>query len=254
MINLEKAKKEFEKYVSNYDMSLKRLNRKRGHSYRVMEISTKIAEAQNLSEEGVEIATLIGLLHDIARFEQYTKYRTLNDPDSIDHGDFGVEILEKDDYLRKYIETTEYDNIILKAIKNHNKFEIEANLTKEEELYAKIIRDADKLDIFYEAAEMFWKDSKEEVSNSKITPYIENEILKGKTVKRKKNMKINQLDKMISMIGFIYDLQFKKSFQIVKEEKYIDRIIGQFNFVDSETKKKVENIRKQINNYIESRI
>ena len=254
MINLEKAKKEFENYVSNYDMSLEKLNRKRSHSYRVMKISTQIAQSQNLSEEEIEIATLIGLLHDIARFEQYTKYRTFKDADSIDHGDLGVEILQKDNYLRKYVETTEYDNIILKAIKNHNKFEIEKDLTKEEELYAKIIRDADKLDIFYEVAEMFWEDLKKEVENSKITPYIENEILEGKTVKRKKNMKMNQLDKMISTIAFIYDLQFKKSFQIVEEEKYIDRIIGQFNFADLETRKKVENIRKQINNYIESRI
>ena len=254
MVDLEKSKKEFENYVSHYDMSLIKLNRKRSHSLRVMDISTKIAQSQNLSEDGIQIATLIGLLHDIARFEQYMRYGSLRDAETIDHGDFGVEILEKDNYLRKYIETTEYDNIILKAIKNHNKFEIEKNLTKKEELYSKIIRDADKLDIFYEAVEMFWKDSKHEVENLKLSAYVEEEILKEKTVKRKKGIKINQLDKVVTLLGFVYDLNFKSSFEIVKKENYINRIINQFDFKDTETKEKMENIRVKINKYLEEKL
>ena len=37
------------------------------------------------------------------RFEQYKKYETFKDLESIDHGDLGAEILEND--IRKYIET-----------------------------------------------------------------------------------------------------------------------------------------------------
>ena len=36
---------------------------------------------------------LIGLLHDIGRFEQVKVYDTFSDIDSIDHADYGVEIL-----------------------------------------------------------------------------------------------------------------------------------------------------------------
>ena len=35
-----------------------------------MEISKKIAESLKLTQEEIELATLIGLLHDIARFEK----------------------------------------------------------------------------------------------------------------------------------------------------------------------------------------
>ena len=71
----------------------------------------------------------MGLLHDIARFEQYTRFQTFSDLKSIDHGDYGVEILKQNNYIRKFIDTDEYDNIIFKAIKNHNIFKIEDGLT-----------------------------------------------------------------------------------------------------------------------------
>ena len=49
-----------------------------------------------------ESIILIGLLHDIARFEQYTKYKTFRDSISIDHGDLGVEILFEEKEIEKY--------------------------------------------------------------------------------------------------------------------------------------------------------
>jgi len=130
-INIGKAEKNFLKYTENYDLENDNIKRKQQHSLRVMQISTQIAKGLKLSEEEINLATLIGLLHDIARFEQYTQYKTYRDVDSIDHGDYGVQILEKD--MRKYIETDQYDEIIKKAIKNHNKYQIEEGLNKTEE-------------------------------------------------------------------------------------------------------------------------
>ena len=84
-INLEKAKKEFIKYTENYDLENSRIKGKQTHSLRVMEISRQIAEGLKLSQEEIELATLIGLLHDIARFEQFTQYHTYRDMESFDH-------------------------------------------------------------------------------------------------------------------------------------------------------------------------
>lgn len=160
-INLEQAKEEFIKYTEKYDLKNENIERKQLHSLRVMEISRQIAEGLELSQEEIELATLIGLLHDIARFEQYTKYNTFRDLESIDHGDLGAEILKNE--IRKYIENKEFDKIIIKAVKNHNKFKIEDGLTTKEELFSKIIRDADKIDIFYESVEIFRKGKEQEV-------------------------------------------------------------------------------------------
>ena len=153
-INMENAKEEFIKYTENYDLTDENLGGKQKHSLRVMQISEEIARDLKLNQEEIKLAALIGLLHDIARFEQYTKYKTFRDLDSIDHGDYGAKILEKE--IRKYIELPQYDEIIIKAVKNHNKYKMEDGLSEKEELFAKIIRDADKIDILFEICK-FWK-------------------------------------------------------------------------------------------------
>ena len=115
MIDLDKAKKEFEKYVKPYDIQNAKISRKIAHSYRVVEVSEQIAKSLNLTEEDIELAKLIGLLHDIGRFEQIRIYDTFSDKDSIDHANLGVKILFEDGLIRNFIEENKYDEIIYKA-------------------------------------------------------------------------------------------------------------------------------------------
>ena len=156
-------------------------------------------------------------------------------------------------FIRNFIDTDKYDRIILKAIKNHNKYKIEEGLTAKENIFCKIIRDADKLDIFFEASEVFWKDDKSEVEDLKISPYIQEHLHENSTIERKAEIKFNRLDTMISMIYFIFDLNYKKSFKIMKDEDYINRIIDQFSFKYAGTKEKMEEIREIANTYIKGR-
>lgn len=251
MINIEKAESEFNTYVKNYDMDNVNINRKVFHSHRVKQIAEEIAKSLNLSEEEIKLAELIGLLHDIARFEQYTRYKTFSDLKSIDHGDYGVEILKQNSFIRNFIDTDEYDNIIFKAIKNHNKLKIEDGLTEKELLYSKIVKDADKLDIFYEAITMFYNDMNS-LKNIE-TGIINNEqiasIQKKQLIIRK--LKDNQMEEMIMILGFTFDLNFKYSYEIMYKEDYINKIINRFNFKNKETQEKIKIIRKEINNYIQ---
>ena len=249
-IDLEKAKKEFIKYTEKYDLKNENIERKQLHSLRVMEISKQIAEGLNLSQQEIDLATLIGLLHDIARFEQYTQYKTFSDLQSIDHGDFGADILEKD--IRRYIEIDQYDEIIIKAVKNHNKFKIEEGLTEKEELFAKIIRDADKIDIFFESVEMFWKGQENQVEKSKISEDVIKQFDNFSQTKRKINETI--ADKVIRVITFIFDINFKSSFQILKQEDYINKILNRYKFQDEYTKQKAEEIRKKANEYLKQKV
>ena len=244
-MDIEKAKQEFTKYVSNYDLENQKIKRKFGHSFRVMERAGEIAKSLNLNEKEIELSKLIGLLHDIGRFEQARIYDTFSDSKSIDHGDLGVEILEKDNYIRKYIEEDKYDNIILKAIKNHNKYTIEEGLTEKELLYAKIIRDADKIDIFYEGAEIFWneKEEIEEIEKSKATDIVIEEFKKNKLIDRRK--RITPLDDIVGFISFMFDLNFKYSIEVLKQEQYINRILNRFNFDGNEiAKEQIEEVKK----------
>jgi len=249
-MQVQRAINNFIKYTENYDLKNENIERKQKHSLRVMEISEQIAKRIGLSNEEIELATLIGLLHDIARFEQFTQYGTFKDLQSFDHGDYGAEILQ--DNIREYVENSEYDEIIIDAVKNHNKFKIEDGLTQESELFAKIVRDADKIDIFYEAVEMFWKGKEQEVENSIISQDVIEQIKKCSQTKRK--IQESAIDNVMRVIAFIFDLNFKPSFEILKEEDYINKIIDRYDLKDKYTKQKVEEIRKIANVYIESKI
>ena len=248
-IDIEKAKEEFFKYVNNFDTNEKMIDLKLNHSIRVMEISNNLARKMNLNEEDTEIATIIGLLHDIARFEQYTQYKTFRDVDSRDHGDWAIEILNKD--IRKYVKTDKYDSLIKLAIKNHNKFEIEPNLNERELLFCKIIRDADKLDILYEATYAFWIGKTEQVNNSEINKNAYKSFCDHQLIKRVKGENYDDYNKVITTVAFIFDLNFKESFKILKEKDYINIILNKFNYKDS----KIENNIKRIaNEYINKKV
>ena len=252
-INIEKAKEEFIKYTEKYNLEEPHIKNKQEHSLRVMERAKEIAEKLQLNKEDIELATLIGLLHDIARFEQYTKYKTFVDRKSIDHGNLGAEIIEKE--IRKYIETNEYDEIIKKAIKHHNKFAIEEKLTPREELHAKIIRDADKLDIFYEAVNIFNKGQEEEIGKEKISKQMVEQFEKQKPIhKTGQEWEKGILNKNIVIIAFIYDMNYKLSFEILKKEDYINKIIQRYNIQDKYSKEQMEKIKKEANKYIENKI
>ena len=245
-INIEKAINEFMKYTENYDLQEEHIKGKQSHSLRVMDISKQIAQGLELEQQEIDIATLIGLLHDIARFEQYTKFKTFKDLESIDHGDLGAEILQED--IRKYIEINQYDETIIKAVKNHNKFKIEEGLTEKEKLFAKIIRDADKLDIFYQSVERFWKGKEEQVENSIISESAIEQFKNFSQIKR--NVGEPAIDNIMRVIAFIFDINFKVSFQIIKEQDYINKILNRYNFKDKYTKQQVEEIRQIANEYV----
>lgn len=255
-MDLELAKKEFIKYTNSYDITNSRIKRKVDHSLRVMNHCKTIAKSLSLSKEEIDLAILIGLLHDIARFEQVTIYNTFNDRESFDHGDYGEEILKKDNYIRKFIKDCMYDKIIFSAIRNHNKYKIEAGLSEKEQLFAKIIRDADKIDILYQGTCITWANSEEIVENGTIIKENIQPFIEKRMINRNKDLEKveNPMAHLLTIFGFIFDFNFKSSFKILKETDYMNKILDRFNFKDVETKELLEEVRKIVNTHIEAKL
>ncbi len=148
MIDLINAKRVFDEYVNDFDKNNQKIVLKIEHTYRVMEAAKNVAISLNLTQDDIEIATLIGLLHDIGRFEQLKRYNCFIDSKTVDHALLGVQILFDDGLIDKFnIKQKDYQ-LIYKAIFNHNKYEVAKDLNEYELLHCKIIRDADKIDIF----------------------------------------------------------------------------------------------------------
>ena len=219
MIYIQKASIAFSEYVKPYDITNGKIELKIKHTFRTVDVAKKIAEDLNLNEEQKLLAQLISLLHDIGRFEQVRIYDTFKDKDSIDHADLGVKILFEDGEIRKFIQDTKYDDIIYKAIKNHNKFKIEDGLNKEELLQAKIVRDADKTDIFarfaldIELCKNVLYNYKE-MAKQTVSPKLMEKFEKYEQVSRDEFER--DIDSYINIISFIFDYNFITGLKIIK--------------------------------------
>ena len=257
MINIDNAKEEFIRYRNLFDKDNANIERKYIHTINVMNLSETIAKSLNLNEEEIKLAKLIALLHDIARFEEYKGVKnetTFVNFETYDHASRGVEILKENNFIRKFIQENKYDDIIYAAIRNHNKNKIEDNLTEEKILYCRILRDADKLDILRLSATTYWKNETEKVETAIINKKMLTEFCNHHTIDTTKITENTQLDKLVKVIAFIYDLQYKKSFEILKEKDYFNKIIDRFDFKENQTKQSILDMKKIGNEFINSKI
>lgn len=238
--------KEFDEYTSKFDLDNKMMKLKYNHSYRVKDISNLLAKKLRLDEENIKLATLIGLLHDIGRFEQIKKYGTYSDINTIDHGDFGAYLLFNKGLISNFtIDVQNYD-IIKECVKCHNKYCIDNEKMYDEKTLTqlKIIRDADKLDILNIFANLNETDVNSDGSISKEVEnqFFNNEILDNRSKK-------TNADKIIGIISYIYDINFKESFEYIKQQDFIEKIYDRI-----EDKKMFKQYFEHAKNYIEQNL
>ena len=69
----------FDEFAMSYDMNKEMIAYKYNHSYRVVHQAEEIARSLDLSDEDKELASFIALVHDIARFRQWTEFETYDD-------------------------------------------------------------------------------------------------------------------------------------------------------------------------------
>ncbi len=227
----------FEEYTNKYDKTLSGISLKYNHSFRVVKKAEQIAKSIKLKKEDMELVRVCALLHDIARFEQYTKYQTFVDAKTFDHGDKGAEIL---------IENGITDDIILDAVKYHNKYEIPEYLDNRNKLFLKIVRDADKVDILEHQGMVI------KTKNYTIPKEIKNYFIEHKSIGHDvKTHPEGNIINILRMLAFIFDLNYKESFKMVKEKNIIDI---KCDLIKEQGIKGIEEIRKICNEYVESRL
>ena len=217
-----------------------------------------IATNLNLSEEDINLAELIALLHDIGRFEELNFLKKF-DSVGFDHASYGVKMLFDENLIRDFIEDNRYDDIIRVAIDNHSRLAIQDGIDERSLLHSKIIRDADKLDNFRvkkeEKIEAIFPGkvkNKNDLESSAVSDKV------FETVKNNKCVDIHDrttlLDYWVCVLAFVFDLNFKETYQIVKDNDYINILIDRFKYNDSETITRMESIRNIINNFIDDKV
>lgn len=236
-------KEVFEKYVQQFDMSNSSIKSKHEHSYRVMELSRKYAKILGFSEHDILLATLIGLFHDIGRFEQVKQYNTFDDSKSFDHATYGNKILFEEGLIEEIWDRKEDYEIIRFAIENHNKLTIENTTNEKALMHAKLIRDTDKLDIIY--LEGYLKEYDIEPTDEEITDEVLKEFNNHQSIL--KESRKNKNDNIVLTFSFAFDINYDECLEEFKTNfKYFyDRVEKDDIF---------KNIYEEVIKYIDERI
>ena len=237
MIDYDKALHAFQAYVKNYDANDGKVHLKIVHTMKVAELSEMIARGIGEDEENVHLAKVIGLLHDIGRFEQLRRFHDFRDYLTVDHAQLSVEILKENHLIRAFVEDEKYDDTIFQAISNHNKYAIADGLNKNTLTHAKIIRDADKIDIFRVHIEdpvddfLFIKD--DEIKQSKTSKEIEKQFYEGHCIVSGGRKSV--ADVYVMRLAFMYDVNYVPALEYIQKQNYLRRMIDRIGFENPDT-------------------
>lgn len=276
VINRKNVINAFAEYVRNYDPSDEKIKLKIDHTYRVAGLCQRIAESLGLSEPDVDIAWLLGMLHDIGRFEQIRRFGTFSDVQSVDHAEFGADLLFKEGLIRKFAEgyyeecelaepENQEDEQIIKnnehhnkdtgllemAIRQHNKYRVKEDLTERQRMFCDILRDADKVDIFKVNAdipmEIIYDVTTEELKNGIITKEVLESFYKKETVL--KSVRRSAVDHIVGYISLLFELVYKESYRQAKEQGYVYKLLD-FKSDVPEVNAEFDNMRKYVDEFL----
>ena len=232
---LERFKRWFTEYVATFykegdDFLNRNLQLKECHTHRVCNEMRQLAKALGTNGTDLLLAETIALFHDLGRFPQLQKYRTYKDQVSENHCLLALKVLAEHDVLADLPEDEQA--IIEKAVEFHGAKEL-PQLDARTLHFAKMIRDADKIDIFVLLAENYrilaeepekfmWElefPDTPECSPEIIDALLNRQLMDYHLIKTVNDAKLLQL-------GWVYDVYFDCSLKQIHDRGCLQTIIN----------------------------
>ena len=244
----------FDDYVKTFQSKnpehQQNIDLKRDHTRRVCKEILDIGESLGLSEDDLHLSEMTALFHDVGRFEQYTRYGTFLDIKSEDHAVLGVKVLRQNGVLNGLDRST--GDLILKAIAYHNRAALPGDETEECLFFTKLLRDADKLDIWRVVTDYYHEKNRspnaaielELPDTRKISDEVCADLIAGRIVKVDHLKTLNDF-KLLQM-GWIYDVNFPRTFHLLRERRYLEMLRDALP-----QSEKISTIYSTIRNYLE---
>ncbi len=255
---LDRLKRWFDEYVNRFfgddEYVNGNLRLKYEHTLQTCRESLFLATELALDDNQTRIAELIGLFHDIGRFPQFAQYSTYNDSRSVDHCRLGIEVLQQESVLdvlsaeeRRWVET---------AVAHHGRKSLPAGLKGQTLLHAKIIRDADKLDIFRVVVDAYrcYRENPDkcvlEIGLPDVPEYTPEVLEAVRNAHAIDYTRLRTLtDMKLCQLGWVYDLNFAASLRRVKERGYLQQIGTWLPQTEA-----VRDLQRTIEAYVDSRL
>ncbi|GAB6270755.1 MAG TPA: HD family phosphohydrolase [Syntrophaceae bacterium] len=230
--DLDHLKQWFSRYVQSFysadPVVQEGLVLKEKHSFRVCDEILNIGRKMDLSKNNLRLAEVMALFHDIGRFEQFARHKTFVDKKSENHGQLGVKVLEQENALAAL--PADARELILKSISYHNRLSVPEDESHICLYFSRLLRDADKLDIFHLVSTYYYADGAERSAAIELdlpdTPEVSEEIMaclsEGKLISMQHLRSLNDF-KLLQM-AWVYDVNYSPTFQMIYERDYLRKI------------------------------
>lgn len=247
-IDRVRVRETFRRYTEDYDAENPKIALKIRHTYRVADLSDRIAGSLGLSEEDRDLAWLIGMLHDVGRFEQVRRYHTFVDSKSVNHAHLSADLLFGEGLIRRFLpEEAESESLIETAIRLHNAYYLPEDLSDRERVFCQVIRDADKVDILRVMVETPFSDlfraSMEEFLRSEISDEVYRDAVSGRTVNRKNSR--TTMDYRVGHIALVFGLVYPESRRLVREQGFLRQLLETESRLP-QTQERLQRIRERV--------
>lgn len=193
---------------------------KRLHTRRVCQAAARLADGRDAGEQRLIAAA--ALLHDVGRFRQYERYRTFNDALSCNHGELGLAVLREEQILMRLAQAPLEQTALEQAVLLHNRRHLPPDLPPLTALLAKMVRDADKLDIFAMIVSGEMPVSREFRPDNACHPAMVDDILAGRLARFEHIQ--TAADQMLFRLSWLYDLNFKATLAYVAAAGYLPKM------------------------------
>ena len=227
-MNKNNAVQAFKDYTKNFDISNAGVALKISHTFRVAELAEKIALSIQDKNINPKFAWLLGLLHDVGRFEQVTKFGTFKDAFSVDHAELGADILFNEGLIEKFSSEAEgleddWKNLAEITIRLHNKLKVPDGLPKKTKIYADILRDADKTDIFRVATEPPYENDKKNFEKFTVRDEILQCVREHRCVPRMA-VEANELESLVAQCCMAFEIVYPETKKIIFQQGYLKKL------------------------------
>jgi putative nucleotidyltransferase with HDIG domain len=195
------------------------------HTYHVVRNIQQIARQEGFDERSVQLARIIALFHDIGRFRQFRDYGTFNDAVSLNHAELSVSIIH-DEGIDLLI-PADFIDLITRTILQHNLFRISETADDQVILFSKLLRDADKIDIWKLQSEtdiVYALENYLPADHYHIPDEIYQSFMENHVVSVQYASSIN--DFRLLRLGWIFDMNFPATFSILLNKGYAQAILA----------------------------
>lgn len=223
------------------------------HTKRVCDNIDRLSDSLGLGLKEKNTARATALLHDIGRFPQFKTYGTFSDPLSKNHAALGVRVVVKKGFTGHLPQAQH--RLILRAVALHNHPALPSTLPSGLLQLARMLRDADKIDIFKVMTDLYNAPQNDRQGfithnlpdDKKIPDDLVEAIISGRRINYNRVNTLNGLK--LFQLSMILDMNFPAAFEALKKQGTVRKIIDSMP-----VSSRLEPLEVALSDYIENKI